>query len=49
MAALKALLLGALITLGLFVIIIWIIPILFFLIIFVGVSLIAYAIIKGDG
>lgn len=49
MPVLKALFIAALITLALFVIIFWIVPILFFLIIFTGVGLIAYAIIKEDG
>jgi len=48
MAVIKALLIAGLVTLGLFMIIVWIIPIMTFLIIFCGIALIAYVIIKGD-
>ena len=46
--ALKALFIAALVTLALYVLIFWIVPILFFLIIFAGVGLIAFAIIKEN-
>lgn len=46
MAAIKALLIGGLITLGLFIIVVWIIPIMTFVIIFGFISIIAYAIIQ---
>jgi len=45
MAAVKAILLAALITGALFLIVIWIVPIMTFLIVFGIVALIAYAII----
>lgn len=48
MAVIKALLIAALVTLGLFIIIVWIIPVLIFLIIFAGIALIAYAIFKEE-
>lgn len=48
MMVLKALLIAGLITLGLFVIIFWIIPVMTFLIIFGGIAAIAYAVIKED-
>jgi hypothetical protein len=51
MAVIKALFFGGFISLGIFLLItaiMWIIPILTFLIIFAGVSAIAYAILKED-
>ena len=48
MDLLKAMGLAALITLGLFMAIFWIIPIFTFLIIYVIIALIAYVIIKED-
>jgi len=47
-ALLKAVFLGGVITVGLFLLIIWIIPIMTFLIIFGGITLIIYAIIKDE-
>lgn len=48
MTAIKALLIAGLITLGLFLIIMWIIPILFFVIIFTLTAIIAYVLISED-
>lgn len=48
MALFKALLMAALVTLGIIFIIFWIIPIMTFAIIFVVVAAIAYAIFKED-
>lgn len=48
MAAFKALLLAALVTVGIFFIIIWIIPIMTFALIFILVAAVAYVIFKED-
>ena len=48
MAAIKALLIAGLGTFGIFLLIVWIIPLLTFLVIFAGISLISYAIIIED-
>jgi hypothetical protein len=48
MAAIKAILLGALITGALFLIVIWIIPVMTFLIVFGVIAGIAYAIIREN-
>jgi hypothetical protein len=48
MTAIKALLIAGLVTLGLFVIIVWIIPIMTFIIIFALIAIIAYVIINED-
>jgi hypothetical protein len=48
MALIKALLIAGLITAGLFAFIFWIIPLFTFLIIYAGIALIAYAIIKEE-
>lgn len=44
----KALFIAGLITIGIFLIIVWIIPIMFFLLIFGGIAVVAYVFIKEN-
>lgn len=48
MAALKALLIAGLVTLGITLIVFWILPVITFLAIFIGVALVAYMVIKEE-
>ncbi|MBE0563645.1 hypothetical protein [Brucella anthropi] len=48
MALFKALLLGALVTAAFFLFVVWILPILTFLAIFAGVTIVAYGVMKAD-